>query len=74
MAALAASGLVVLMVFFTDTLLALVSHSRAVVATFSSPRRRSSIVSVLALARRFTGVLSLMLASVAGPRGIGIGA
>ena len=71
-AALAATGLVVLMAFFADTSLTLASRSHAVVA--SSPRRRLSIVNILALARRFTRVLLLALASVAGPRGIGIGA
>ena len=60
------------MAFFPDTSLALASRSCAVVA--SSPRRRSSIVNILALVRRFAGVLLLALGSVAGPRDIGIGA
>ena len=63
---------VMLMAFFADTSLALASCSRAIVA--SSPRRRSSIINILALARRFARVLSLALSSVAGPRSIGIGA
>jgi hypothetical protein len=74
LAALAASRVAVLVAFCAGMSLALASSSRAVFAS-SSSRRRSSIVSgVLALARRIAGVLSLALASVAGPRGIGTGA
>ena len=69
-AVLVASGLAVLMAFSADTSLALASSSSAVVAGSS---RHLSIINVLALVRRFATVLSLALASVVDPRGIGIG-